>query len=249
MSREGYAGFLESLASYRGYTTTSYQEEDTPGDILGATEFAFGIFARPKIGIAATQPLAGTISFAGSSGWQISVAANGGSFQWDSHDGSGNLFSAVGHLYDPILIRPKWHCIVVRQYSSGGVTNADVFVNGSRVGTGAAPASGATILGANPFRIGFNSSFNDIADFCDIGPVAYIGAPVTEVNLLLGIDAAMKRRSFIADSINGINWSNVWIPRVGEGSTDRSYFTRTGLTDLVEVGSGLARTSPQALYA
>jgi hypothetical protein len=94
-------------------------------------------------------------------------------------------------------------------------------------------------LGANPFRIGYNTSFGDIAEFCDIGPIAYLGGPVTVQNLKLGMDLAMKRRTFAPDTINGINWSNVWVPRVGDGGNDCSYLTRTGVVDLNEVGTQL----------
>lgn len=248
MSRESYVGQLGSLAGYRGYTVTDYQEEDTPGTILGADNMIVGAFVRPKPGITATQPIMGTIDFAGSAGWQLRLDGTGTQFGVDLHDGAGGLFSTAGVLYNPPLIRPQWHLVVARIFATA-TTDVEIWVNGSLVSSGSTVAAGMTVAGANPFRIGFNSSFNDIADACDIGPLAYFEGVTTPATLHLGIDQAMKRRTFIADSTLGINWSNIWSPRVGQGGSDNSYFTRNGLTDLNEVGSALARTSPAALYA
>lgn len=246
--REMYVGGVGSLPAYRGYEVTSYQEEAVAGSILGSTQMALGAFVRVKQATGAGQPIAGTLDFTAPAGFSLGVSGTGGEFVYESIDGSGNLFTAFGNLHSPVLARPQWVLLTVRQYDVAGQTTSDLYANGALIATATAPASGMTVLGAHPFRIGFNSTFNDVAEACDIGPVAYLGGPVTEELFLLGTDLAMKRRTFVADSINGINWSDIWVPRVGEGSNDCSYFTRTGLTNLNEVGSALARTSPAALY-
>lgn len=249
MSGESYRGRTGSFPSYRGYSISDYQEETVVGSILGSTEMSIAAFVRPKNGIAASQPIAGTADFTSNTGWQLAASGTPGRFEYIFHDSLGNITVVNERLYDPTYNRPLWHLVAARQYSSGGVTNADLYVNASLLATAAAPASGATIAGAFPFRIGFNAAFNDIAEFLDIGPVAYLGGPVTQELFELGMDKAMKRRSFIADSVNGVPWSDIWLPRIGEGSNDCSYFTRTGLVTMGEVGTGLTRTSPHNVYA
>lgn len=246
--RESYIGRVGSFPAYRGYTVNDYQEESVAGSVLGSTDMILGLFARPKPIITATQPLCGTITFAGSAGWQARIDAAGGRWGWDMFDGGGNLNSFEGQLYDPVIERPKWHLFVVRQFGNV-TTDVELYVNGAPVGGGSTVASGATVAGASPFRVGFNSSFNDIADQCDIGAIAYFEGTVVQDNLQFGIDNAMKRRGFIADAINGINWSDIWIPRTGQGSVDCSYFTRQGAVVLSQVGASLARTSPPMIYA